>query len=123
MTKCLTIAVGAAEVSKKLAPNEDWKDKWQHGYVGCVLRQQRCCKRVTHAIAVGKELATELQKGTKPSKWDIEATMFGWKKGLWGARWKWIWFGFILVKKSPKEICDHFRDRWEVLMNLEDTAS
>lgn len=126
MAKCLTIAVGAGAVAKKRAPNKDWKDKWEHGYVGCVLRQQRCCNRVTRTIAVAKELIDALDPlGTDPtpSKWDIEATMYGWKKGLWGTRIKLTWFGFRLVKKSPKEICDHFRDKWEDLRNEEVAAA
>lgn len=129
MAKCLTIAVGAAGVAKKKVPQEakdgEWDDKWKHGYVGCVLRQQRCCARVTSVIAVAKEVIDVLDPlGTDstPSKWDIEATMYGWKKGLWHAKLR-FFPRLRLRKKSPKEICDHFSDKWEALKKEEDDAA
>lgn len=117
MAKCLALAVGAAKESNKVAPQEPWKDKWQHGYVGCVLRQHDCPASITAAIATAKEVKDSID-GTA-SKQDVEATMYGWEKGLWGAKVKVTLLGIRLKHKSCKDVCDHFKDKWIALAEEE----
>jgi hypothetical protein len=100
----LGVALLAAREAKTKSPsNESWKDKWEHGYVGCKLRRWSVSFKTTLTIAKGKELADRFIGGV-PSAQDIKATMFGWKKAHWKRDG--------LKLKSCKEVCDHFKSNW-----------